>query len=144
MAESTIWWALAGIAVAIELATGTFYLLMIALGLTGGAIAGQMGASFNLQLVVASLLGAGSVAAWHLYRRGQPSSGPASTNRDINLDIGSTLQVGAWSVERTATVRYRGADWVAELAADAAPSPGQHRIVEVVGNRLIVSPVQAA
>ena len=30
MAESTIWWLLAGSAVAIELVTGTFYLLMLA------------------------------------------------------------------------------------------------------------------
>ena len=30
MSESTIWWLLAGVAVAVELATGTFYLLMVA------------------------------------------------------------------------------------------------------------------
>ena len=33
MEESTIWWLMAGITVAVELMTGTFYLLMIALGL---------------------------------------------------------------------------------------------------------------
>ena len=33
MAEPTIWWMLAGAAVALELLTGTFYLLMFALGL---------------------------------------------------------------------------------------------------------------
>ncbi|MFZ2989079.1 NfeD family protein, partial [Ideonella sp.] len=30
MADSTIWWLLAGGAVALELVTGTFYLLMLA------------------------------------------------------------------------------------------------------------------
>ena len=38
MAESTVWWLLAGVAVAAELVTGTFYLLMIALGLASGAL----------------------------------------------------------------------------------------------------------
>ena len=33
MAQSTLWWLLAGTAVGVELATGTFYLLMLALGL---------------------------------------------------------------------------------------------------------------
>ena len=33
MEESTIWWLLAGITVAVELMTGTFYLLMLAIGL---------------------------------------------------------------------------------------------------------------
>jgi membrane protein implicated in regulation of membrane protease activity len=36
---TTVWWVLAGLAVALELATGTFYLLMLALGMAAGAIA---------------------------------------------------------------------------------------------------------
>ncbi|MGA8787294.1 MAG: NfeD family protein, partial [Polaromonas sp.] len=32
MSESSIWWLLAGAAVAVELMTGTFYLLMLAVG----------------------------------------------------------------------------------------------------------------
>ena len=39
MSESTIWWLLAGAAVAAELVTGTFYLLMLTVGLVAGAIA---------------------------------------------------------------------------------------------------------
>ena len=39
MAMSTIWWLLAGGAVALELFTGTFYLLMVALGLGAGGAA---------------------------------------------------------------------------------------------------------
>jgi membrane protein implicated in regulation of membrane protease activity len=37
LSASTYWWVAAGVAVAVELATGTFYLLMIALGLAGAA-----------------------------------------------------------------------------------------------------------
>ena len=37
MAHSTVWWLVAGAAVALELMTGTFYLLMLAIGLAAGA-----------------------------------------------------------------------------------------------------------
>jgi membrane protein implicated in regulation of membrane protease activity len=37
MAESTIWWLLTVAAVAVELVTGTFYLLMLAIGLAAAA-----------------------------------------------------------------------------------------------------------
>ena len=37
MEESTIWWLLAGGMVVAELITGTFYLLMVALGLAAAA-----------------------------------------------------------------------------------------------------------
>ena len=43
MAESTIWWLLAGAAVALELVTGTFYLLMLAVGLGRGGAGGAPG-----------------------------------------------------------------------------------------------------
>ena len=142
MNDSTIWWIVAGIVVATELATGTFYLLMLALGLVGGAVAAHMGAGSTMQMGVAAVLGGGAVAIWYLVRGRQPPGGPSSANRDINLDIGSTIHVDDWSEDRTASVKYRGATWVAELAQDAPSIPGNHRIVEVVGSKLIVSPIQ--
>ena len=44
MADSTVWWLLAGAAVAVELMTGTFYLLMLAIGLAAAALAAHAGA----------------------------------------------------------------------------------------------------
>ena len=41
MAQSTIWWVLAGGFVAVELLSGTFYLLMLALGMAAAALAAQ-------------------------------------------------------------------------------------------------------
>ena len=43
LSAATVWWVLAGIAVAVELSTGTFYMLMLALGLAAGAIASHLG-----------------------------------------------------------------------------------------------------
>jgi membrane protein implicated in regulation of membrane protease activity len=138
MAESTIWWLLAGAAVAIELVTGTFYLLMLAIGLAAAAIAAHAGATVSAQLVIAAVVGGGAVAAWHLLRGRQPTAPAAGANRDVNLDIGETVLVAAWNADRTATVKYRGASWTVAYAGEGIPAPGPHRVRQVVGSRLIV------
>jgi membrane protein implicated in regulation of membrane protease activity len=96
MAESTIWWLLTGAAVAVELLTGTFYLLMLAIGLAAAALAAHLGAPTPLQFVVAALVGGGAVVGWHLQRQRGPKELPAAANRDVNLDIGETVQVSHW------------------------------------------------
>ena len=127
MAQTTIWWVLAGAVIALELLSGTFYLLMLSLGLVGAAIAAHLGASMPIQLVVAAVVGGGSVLAWRSYKQRTPSAAPASANRDVNLDVGETV-----------LVEYRGAHWDVALIPGVTPAPGLHRIVEVVGSRLMV------
>ena len=63
MSESTLWWVVAGTVIAVELATGTFYLLMISVGLVAAAIAAYMDATLTAQWVVAALVGGGAVVA---------------------------------------------------------------------------------
>jgi membrane protein implicated in regulation of membrane protease activity len=141
MAQSSIWWVLAGLAVAVELMTGTFYLLMLALGLVAAALAAHLGATTTVQLVLAAALGGGSVLAWRAIRKRQKGPAQAQANRDVNLDIGEIVHVDSWRSDGSASVNYRGANWTVELKADAHPTPGQHRIVEVVGSRLIVKKI---
>ena len=138
MAESTLWWLIAGVAVGLELVTGTFYLLMVGIGLAAGAIAAHAGASATVQIVLAALVGAGFVTAWRQYKQSQPSAAPANANRDVNLDIGETVQVEAWGPDGTASVKYRGANWAVFCVPGAPLIVGPHRVVEVVGSRLIV------
>jgi membrane protein implicated in regulation of membrane protease activity len=138
MAESTLWWLLAGGMIALELLTGTFYLLMLSLGVAGAAIAAHLGASVTVQLVVAALLGGGCVLAWRSYKKHQPPVLPAGANRDVNLDIGETLHIETWNDDGTSTAHYRGANWSVTLRTGTASSPGLHRIVEVIGSRLVV------
>lgn len=141
MAESTLWWLLTGTAIGIELLTGTFYLLMLAIGLGAGALAAHGGMSPAGQIVVAAVVGAGAVLGWRQYRQAQPASAPASANHDVNLDIGETVQVDAWNPDGTATVKYRGANWAVSCTA-AGPLPtGKYRVTEVVGSLLVVTPL---
>jgi membrane protein implicated in regulation of membrane protease activity len=140
MAQSTLWWLLAGAAVGVELMTGTFYLLMFAVGLAAAALAAQFGLAVTVQIVIAAFVGAGSVVAWHRYKQAQPAAAPANANRDVNLDIGATVQVETWQADGTATVKYRGANWTIAMAdSTLALLAGPHRVVEVVGSRLIVA-----
>jgi membrane protein implicated in regulation of membrane protease activity len=138
MADATIWWLLAGGAVAVELITGTFYLLMLAIGFAAGALAAYFGAGHVAQTVVAAVVGGGAVVAWHLLR-GRRANGPhARANRDVNMDIGETVFVDAWQPDGTGSVQYRGARWTVVARPGLPFEPGPHRVAEVVGNRLVV------
>jgi membrane protein implicated in regulation of membrane protease activity len=138
--ESTFWWLLAGGAVVIELLTGTFYLLMVAIGLAAGALAAHAGVGIPAQLIVAGLVGGGAVAAWHMARGRRPPEPAAQANRDVNLDVGETVHVDAWNADGTATVKYRGASWTVTSAGGDTTS-GLHRVREVIGNRLVVEKI---
>jgi membrane protein implicated in regulation of membrane protease activity len=137
-ASSTIWWVVAGGLVAAELVTGTFYLLMLALGAAAAALAAHTGAGVTMQLVMAAIVGGGAVTAWRLHRQRQPKAPPAEANRDVNLDIGSRVQVSAWGADGTARVAYRGAIWSARHSGSGARQPGSHVIVAVQGNELVL------
>ena len=139
MAESTIWWLLAGGAVALELMTGTFYLLMLAVGLAAAALAAHFGLALTAQILVAALVGGGAVVLWHWKRSKDPKPAEAQANADVQMDIGETVHVAQWNADATASVKYRGSQWTVVIAnTDAAPQPGLFRVKELQGNRLVV------
>jgi membrane protein implicated in regulation of membrane protease activity len=138
---STLWWVAAGIAVAVELATGTFYLLMFAVGLVAGALAAHAGLGFTAQIAVAALVGGGATALWHWKRARAPRSLPSRENRDVNLDIGERVEVPAWGADGTARVAYRGSTWTARAVPGTPPRPGAHRVAAVEGNWLVLAPL---
>ena len=141
---STGWWVAAGVVVGAELATGTFYLLMIALGLACAALAAHLGFATTAQIATAALVGGGATALWHWRRAREPRSAPVATNRDANLDIGERVHVEAWDGDRTARVHYRGSVWTARLAPGASAAPGLHRVSGVEGNWLVLDPASPA
>jgi len=60
-----------------ELVSGTFYLLMLALGMAAAAVAADLGAGLVVQLVVAAAVGGGAVVAWRLRKAQRESAGEA-------------------------------------------------------------------
>ena len=139
MADSTIWWLLAGVMVAMELVTGTFFLLMLAGGMVAGALAAHLGLSVMLQMAVAAVVGGSAVVVLRQKRSKRPKPAHANANRDVQMDIGETVHVQQWNPDRTAVVNYRGAQWTVELADnEAAPEAGSFKIKELKGSRLVV------
>lgn len=139
MSDATIWWLLAGSAVAVELMTGTFYLLMLAVGFTAGALAAYLDFALIGQMLIAAAIGGGAVAAWHWRRSKSPAPLKANANPDVHLDIGEAVHVVRWNVDGTASVLFRGAQWTAIAADPSEPaSPGNFRIKEMLGNRLVI------
>ena len=138
MSESTIWWLMTGAAVAVELVTGTFYLLMLAIGLAAAALAAHAGLSLNQQFIVAALVGGAAVYAQYHLRRRRAGDLSARAERSVNLDVGEVVQIDAWGPDGTAPVRYRGTQWTAIHRPGVAPAPGPHRVAELVGSRLLV------
>lgn len=138
MSDATLWWIVTGTAVAIELATGTFYLLMLAIGLAAAAVAAHLGASPAIQLAAAAVVGGGAVTALHLLRGKQAAEPPFEANRNVNLDIGERVHVPQWNVDGTARIQYRGAAWAARYAGTDTPTPGEHVIRAIEGNQLLL------
>lgn len=147
MSDSTLWWLLAAAAVALELLSGSFYLLLLGIGLAAGALAAHLGAALAWQLTAAALVGGGAVLLWS--RRARPGQGSedSTASADLNLDIGQWVQVKRWNADGSASVRHRGAEWTAELAEtesaagtgqSAPPTPGRYRIVALRGSHLIL------
>jgi membrane protein implicated in regulation of membrane protease activity len=142
MADSSVWWVLTGAAVAVELITSTFYLLMLAIGFAAAALAAHLGASLTTQMVVGAVVGGAAVVALHRLRDQRPKAA-ANANRDVHLDIGETVQVDAWNPDGTAQVKYRGANWTVVALSPGALQVGLHRVKEMSGNRLVVEPTTA-
>ncbi len=132
------WLVAAGVLVVLELFSGTFYLLMIAVGLTAGALAALAGLGSAAQMVAAAVVGVVATTLLHRSRFGHLKRGNAARDPNVNIDIGQRVEVDRWQ-DGHARVKYRGALWDVELGPGAQAQPGVFRIVEVQGSRLIVS-----
>jgi membrane protein implicated in regulation of membrane protease activity len=108
--------------------------------LAAGGVAAWLSAGLEWQLVacgVVLLLGLLLLRKTRVLKKREVNS---ARNADVNLDIGQTVSVEAWSEQGTARVWYRGAHWQAELARGQAPRAGEHIITELRGSTLVLTP----
>lgn len=143
--EAWIWWlVLAGVVVICELFTGTFYLLMFALGLVSASIASLLISSMQLQMLIAAVVGSAATVALHNSKYGWKQRGDAARDPNVNIDIGQQLRVEEWQEQGNgisiARTKYRGAMWDVELR-HAHANAGMFVIEAVEGSRLIVRPM---
>lgn len=142
MTDWMIWFTVVCVLVVLEMASGTFYLLMLAIGVAAGGVAAILGASGVWQCVIAAIIAAAATTALRRSRFGKSEQLAAERNPDVNLDIGQSITVDVWlqasSVAPRARVPYRGALWDVELATGSNASAGVFVIEEIRGNCLIV------
>ncbi len=140
MSTVVLWFVIASGLLVAELMTGTFYLLMIAIGCVVGGVCALLGAEPALQLVLGAAVGFTATMVlrrtrWGRIRRQQD----AAENRDVILDIGEVVEVQAWR-DGNAHVHYRGCRWDAALEPGAPARPGAQVIKAIRGSTLIVAP----
>lgn len=128
------WFLLALILVGLEIATGTFYLLIVAIAMAIGGISALFDIAFSTQLTLAGFAGVAGIVLLERWKSKHPSD---TTN--LNLDIGQPVKILIWKEDGTARVFYRGAEWDAELEAKDKRHEGIFYIKEIRGSLLILT-----
>lgn len=135
-----VWFILAGVVLVLEFLTGTFYLIMISLGMAAGGIAALAGLGPNVQALIAAAVWIIATLLLRQTKWGKSRHAEADKDPNINMDIGQQVQVDAWNEQRSARVMYRGAMWDVELLSGDAV-PGSFVIREVRASRLFVEKI---
>ena len=130
LSNASLWWIAAGVAVAAELATGTFYLLMIALGLARGRPRRPVRRRRKpIQFVAAAVVGGGATALWHWRRvstrRAGAADGAATATSTSTSASASMSRPGPTTARRGCS--YRGSTWAARLQPGAPAVAGRAR-----------------
>lgn len=135
MQAYVMWWVAAALLVGIELASGTFYLLVYGVAAAVAGFAAWLGASLVVQLLTAATIAALGTLA--LRRWKGSTAHPESTVQD--MDLGQLVQIETWQAgQGQGQVKYRGALWDAEAESIEVDSSRPLRIRAVRGNTLIV------
>ena len=140
--ESYLVWLVCGLALIIaELATGTFYLVVLGIAALVGSAVGWSGGGFSAQAIAASAIAVIGVVVVNRWRRSQKRARHGGNN----IDIGQAVVFEAWVNEsaRLARVKYRGTSWDAILTGnDSVKANDMLYICGSDGSRLQVSPAK--
>lgn len=133
MQAYAVWLALAAVLVGVELASGTFYLLVYGVAAAAAGVAAWLGAGMVVQLLTAAAIGAVGTLALRRWKRS--TDRPEFSAQD--MDIGKTVQVESWQGDR-GQVKYRGAVWDAEAEPAGVDSTRPLIIRAIKGNTLVL------
>lgn len=134
MAPYIVWFLLSLGLLALEMATGTFYLLVLSIAVALGGVAALLGLDLPTQLTLCALAGVVGIV---ILRRSKSARIAESDSQ--NLDVGEPVQVLSWRESGAARVMYRGAEWDAELESAQVSREGPLYIKAMHGSRLILT-----
>lgn len=134
------WVVVAGMLAVAEMMSGTFYLLLAALGALAAGAASFVGAGMTVQILIAAGV---TLANWFVLKKIRPDQTATDHRRnpDVNSDIGETVRIQSIDPSGKIKVFHRGAHW------DAAMDNGypaelnvDYIISKIDGIKLILSP----
>lgn len=128
------WFLLALLLVGVEMATGTFYLLVVSVAMAMGGAAALLGLDLPAQLALAALAGVLGIVMLRRWRGGK-----AADVASQSFDTGQSVRVLNWHEDGTARVYYRGAEWDAEPESPDYDRDGKFYIKEIRGSVLVLS-----
>lgn len=128
------WFLMALILIGLEMATGTFYLLIVAVAMAIGGTFALLGIAFSAQLVLAGIAG---IAGIVLLRRWKSEHLSDATSQ--SLDTGQPVEVLIRREDGTARVFYRGTEWDAEFENNNGGHEGVFYIKDTRGSVLILT-----
>ena len=115
--DSYLYWILTAIAlVIVELLSGTFYLLVLAIAAGGGASLAYFGFPFGAQAGFATVLAVLGVVFVHHFRVRVGKEAQTSNS----IDVGQRVTLESWinESEGLARVKYRGTLWDAKVIGE--------------------------
>lgn len=127
------WLVVALLALAMELFSGSFFLLVLAVGLAVAALLAFLGLDAAAQAAAAGVV---TLAGWSLLWRKRRSLRPSTP--PMSLDAGAPVQLLTWTGPAQCRVRYRGAEWEAELIGPRHPDE-RYVVARLDGNTLEIT-----
>jgi membrane protein implicated in regulation of membrane protease activity len=132
--EPYVYWLILALLLAgLEMATGTFYMLVLSIAAALGGVVALAGLALTMQMVAAGLAAVIGTVVLRQIKGSRPA--PA----DNNFDIGQQVRVLTWNADGTARVHYRGAEWDGELESSQTPHGETLYIKAIQGSKLILT-----
>lgn len=132
------WVVLAVVLLGVEMFTGTFYLLVLAVAAGMAALAAWLGATLPVQIILALLAGVvGVILIWRWHKKRKLANLAADSALN-NMEIGRSVVWRGTNAEGTWQVFYRGALWQARPVHENVDHTRPLVIVNTEANLLLV------
>ncbi|UOF93958.1 MAG: NfeD family protein [Bordetella sp.] len=135
-----LWFGLAFLILTLEIISGSFYLIFVAIGLAG---AGIVSTFVNLKLQFFSFCIISLFSLIFCKNRFFKNSDTKDNNFEKlnnHMDIGKILIISDWLDNNIGHVNHNGVQWKVELAYGFHKQNNLYQIIGIRGNRFIVIP----
>lgn len=129
----SLWLIAAAALTGLEMLTGTFYVLLMAIAALAGCLAALTGLTGEQQLLIFGAFALVEAIGFTIYRRRHPAK-----QTENFLDVGNPVVFKNAAPDGSWIVRYRGADWQAKPAREETRKDAPLVITKAGGNILIV------